>query len=369
MMPGGVAHYNKGLHIPSLFTLISRLSEEFDITVYSFVILGNESNEVLCGNATVKFISAYHKSHWFTKTAKILFSFTRDHIDKKYDIVVGLLGLPSEIAAILGTKLFRITSIINLRGGETAYIPEISYGNMKPTILGFLTKWICRTADVLVVLTKFQIQQLQKFGINRSDVQVITSGIDLGLFVPTKKQFPKQPYHFLHVANIQPVKDQFTLLKTFALITKKVPSTLRIVGADQMQGTIQKLAIDLGIKDRVEFLGYLRQSEVQKQYQWGDILLHTSLYEAQAVAIAEAAASGLLICGTNVGLIFDLGKEAAVAVEPGDYEGLASATLKALECPEIYYRLVTNSQAWALRENIDETVKKFSTVLRGLKVH
>lgn len=369
LMPGGASRYNEGLHLPTLYYLIFQLSQHFDITVYSFVILGNEPNEAQCGNATIKFIPTQHKSHWFTKAAKILYAFTRDHLSNRYDIVVGLLGLPTEVATILASKFFKLTSIIYFLGGETAYLPSISYGNMGPTIKGFMTRFVCRKADVLTVLTNFQVQQLQKFGIKRPDVKVIPSGIDVRLFAPQKKRFPIEPYHFLHVANIQKVKDQFTLLKTFALINAKAPSLLRIAGADYMQGKIHKLADELGIKDRIEFCGYLTQEEVQKQYQWGDVLLHTSFYEAQAVAVAEAAASGLLICGTNVGLIYDLGKEAVVSVEPGDYEGLASATLKALESPEIYSRLIANSQAWALRENIDETVRKFSALLLGLWVH
>lgn len=363
MMPGGVAHYDKGLHIPELFNLIAGLSKQFEITVYSFVVLGNESGAVSCGDATVKFISAHHRSHWFTKTLKILSVFTQDHLNNNYDIVVGLFGLPTEIAAIVASKIFRIASLIYLRGGETAYIPSIAYGSMSPDVKGLLTKWICRNADALVVLTKFQVEQLEQFGVKRNDIKIISGGVDYRFFNSAKRELPQKPYRFLHVASLLPVKDQTTLLKTFALINTKVPSYLKVVGADHMQGKIQKLAAELGIKERVEFHGHIPHQELRKEYQWADVLLHTSLYEAQGSVIAEAAASGLLICGTNVGLIHDLGQGVVVSVEPGDYQMLAAETLKALESPALYRKLAMNAQAWALTQDISHTVKKFGALL------
>ncbi|MBI3586625.1 MAG: glycosyltransferase family 4 protein [Ignavibacteriales bacterium] len=362
MMPGGVAHYDKGLHIPELFNLIAKLSERFEITVYSFVVLGNESGAVSCGNATVKFISADHRSHWFTKTLKILSVFIQDHIKNNYDVVVGLYGLPTEIAAIVVSKVFRIASVIYLRGGETAYIPSIAYGNMSPGIKSILTKWVCRNADALIVLTDFQIQQLNKFGITRPDVKIIHAGVDTEFFALARKHVPQKPYRFLHVANLNPVKDQATLLRTFALINEKEPSFLRIAGADHMHGKIHQLANALGITDRVEFLGYLPHGELRKEYHWADVLLHTSLYEAEGVVVSEAAAAGLLICGTNVGLIYDLGQECVIAVEPGDYETLASETLKALESPEVCSKLVANSQIWTKHENLLTSVEKLTAL-------
>lgn len=363
MMPGGVAHYDKGLHIPELFNLIAKLSRKFEITIYSFVVLGNESGAVTCGDATVKFISAHHRSHWFTKTLKILSAFTQDHLINNYDIVVGLFGLPTEIAAIVASKLFRIASLIYLRGGETAYISSIAYGSMSPDIKGTLTKWICRNADALVVLTKFQVGQLEQFGVKRNDIKIVSGGVDYGFFNSTRKELPQKPYHFIHVASLLPVKDQTTLLKTFALINAKVPSYLKVAGADHMQGKIQKLAVELGIIDRVEFRGHIPHQELRKEYQWADVLLHTSLYEAQGSVIAEAAASGLLICGTNVGLINDLGQNVVVSVEPGDYQMLAEETLKALESPALYRMLTTNAQMWALGKDISHTVREFGNLL------
>ncbi|MBI3578636.1 MAG: glycosyltransferase family 4 protein, partial [Ignavibacteriales bacterium] len=360
---GGVAHYDKGLHIPELFNLIAGLSTRFEITVYSFVVLGNESGAVSCGDATVKFISAHHRSHWLTKTLKIFSVFTQDHLNNNYDIVIGLFGLPTEIAAIIASKVFRIASLIYLRGGETAYIPSIAYGSMSPDMKGLLTKWICRKADALVVLTKFQAGQLEQFGVKRNDIKIAPGGVDCNFFNTTKKKLPQKPYRFLHVASLLPVKDQTTLLKTFALINTKTPSYLKVVGADHMHGKIQKLAAEMGIQDRVDFRGHIPHQELREEYRWADVLLHTSLYEAQGSVIAEAAASGVLICGTKVGLIHDLGQDVVVAVEPGDYQKLATETLKALGSPALYRKLTMNAQAWALRNDISHTVEEFGNLL------
>jgi len=83
--------------------------------------------------------------------------------------------------------------------------------------------------------------------------------------------------------------------------------------------------------------------------------MHTSLYEAQGVAIAEAAASQLLVAGTHVGLIADLGTEATISVPPGDSSSLAENILQVIKDPNKMSQLRSNAYRWACEHTADWT--------------
>jgi glycosyltransferase involved in cell wall biosynthesis len=158
---------------------------------------------------------------------------------------------------------------------------------------------------------------------------------------------PAGTVHFLHVANLTEVKDQRTLLRAFAHIAARRDSRLRIVGGDYLNGEIQREAEVLGIGEIVEFLGFVPHELLPEHYQWAHMLLQTSLHEAGGVVIAEAASSNVVICGTATGILHDLRCDAAVAVGPGDAEGLVREVLSLLADPDRFAALQKKAQAWA----------------------
>ena len=76
-------------------------------------------------------------------------------------------------------------------------------------------------------------------------------------------------------------------------------------------------------------------------------MLHTALFEGEGVVVAEAAAAGVVVCGTSVGLIADLGEGGAVQVAPGDDASLAEAVLRLLADADRYARLQESARRWA----------------------
>jgi glycosyltransferase involved in cell wall biosynthesis len=63
----------------------------------------------------------------------------------------------------------------------------------------------------------------------------------------------------------------------------------------------------LGIADRVEFLGHVNHGALPPVYQKADVFAQTSRHEAQGLAVLEAAACGLPIVGTPVGVLPEIG--------------------------------------------------------------
>lgn len=362
IVPGGVGNgfFNQGL--PALVNLINGLSKDFEVTVYSLIAVNPDFKP---DNFKIRSIAATHKDWTPWRMIKLGIMLLKDHKKMPYDLFHGVWGGPSGMLAVfLGTWLRR-SSVVSLRGGETASVKEISYGNLlKKT----KRKWLFRTlqaADFVTVLTRFQADILKSYGFEK-EVIVVPSGVDTRLFIPVKKA-SAPPFHFLHVANLTEVKDQETLLRAFRLIRDQLDCTLKIAGADYLDGKIQRLCAKLKLTDSVTFLGPVKNIDLPQHFAWAHALLHTSLYEGQAVVVVEAAASKVLVAGTKTGMIADLEKE-TVSVSPGDYKALADKILAISQDKEQWESTIQRAYSWAKTHDIDYTVNVFSNIYNsGIK--
>jgi glycosyltransferase involved in cell wall biosynthesis len=182
-------------------------------------------------------------------------------------------------------------------------------------------------------------------------------------FSPKKR---RSVLHIIHVGHLTPVKDQATLLKAVALIAKRHAVELRIFGVDCMQGAIQKLGSALGIEKSVQFLDMIPYHEMPEQYAWADIMLHTSLSEGQSMALTEAAACGVLLAGTRVGLLYDLGEECGITVEVGNFEELATKVLGILSDQESWNRKIQQARLWSEAHDLTWTLNRIRLSLNSL---
>jgi glycosyltransferase involved in cell wall biosynthesis len=362
LMPGGVAERDEELHIPALYDIVSRLSKTFDITVFSLVAFKERKKEAVCGEARIKFVDARYNDHWTRKTWKLYQAFARDHRKREFSAIHGMLGLPSELATVIAGKVFGIKKIVSLIGGELASIPGIDYGNMRNQVLQRMTLWMCGQADILTVLTHFQKNVLNHYQFKHNRIYVIPFGVDIKKFCVSKETELQPPYRFIHVASQTSVKDQTTLLVAFATIVQHVEASLEIIGPDYMNGANQRTAIRLGLENHVIFRGSIPHTDLPQHYQKAHIMLHTSLYEAQAVVVAEAAASGVVVAGTNVGLISDFGDEGAVVAPIGNHSYLARGVLQLLADPTMYQKIRAVARKWAKHHDLSWTVDQFAKI-------
>jgi glycosyltransferase involved in cell wall biosynthesis len=357
-LPGAIGH-TSSMHVPAIVGLVSRLSAFFDITVYSFVKPDGDDQPFTCGNAKVKYIRANFDDAMPRKVFQFIHSFREDHRGEPFDLLHGFWALPCGWIAVVLGKLFRLPSIVSVQGSEAASLPEIDYGDMRKPSTRSVTLWTCENARLLSTLTRFQLGELQRFGLKRNDAVVIPYGAEEAFFVERESELSTDLISFIHVGFSNAVKDQVTLLKAFKHISEHVNARLKIVGGGPLDTEMKNFTIQQGISAKVNFLGYRNHSELPDLFRQSDVLLHTSLYEAEGVVIAEAAASQLLIAGTNVGLIADLGKDASISVKPGDDQLLAEKVLQIIKNPKEIRRLRSNAHSWACEHTADRTSEMY----------
>ena len=359
-VPGALGDLRTPYQVPAITNLITRLSERYRITAYSLIKPDNNRETILCGNAVVKFIDARYDDSMLRRILKFRSAFLHDHVHERFELLHAFWVMPSGSAALIAGRNADVPTLISAVGGEAASLKHIRYGNMRNPMTKFLTLQTLERADAITALTTYQRDHLKKSGLRRMDCSVIPFGIDTQTFSPTGEIPFAPPYRFLHVSNMNRVKDVATLIRAFHKIVQHADAQLRIVGFDLLDGEPAALVRSLDLEERVEFLGYIPQHELATQYRWAHFFLLTSMYEAQAVVVAEAAACGAVVCGTRVGLLADLGDAAAICCEVGDHDELANNVLAVIQHHAQYIRLREASMKWATEHSITWSAKQFA---------
>ena len=178
-------------------------------------------------------------------------------------------------------------------------------------------------------------------------VRYIPNGIALAAFAgpPTRHDTPV----IGTVAALRPEKNLARLLRAFQRATATRPARLVIAGDGPSRAPLEALAAELGLADRVSFIGYVAQP--QTLYPSFDIVALSSDTEQMPMAVLEAMAAGLPVAATDVGDIRTmLAPENAALLTPRDDAALANALAALLDDPALRARLGAANRARAARE-------------------
>ena len=124
--------------------------------------------------------------------------------------------------------------------------------------------------------------------------------------------------------------------------------TVTIVGNGPDEASLRDLAAQLGVTDRVAFLGHLPREEALAVLADGDIFAQVSLFEGHSLALVEAAKLGLPLVVSDVpvqieGITASDGTRCGIAIGAQDAEGLAAAICGLLDDPRKYDELAARS--------------------------
>jgi glycosyltransferase involved in cell wall biosynthesis len=353
----GTGHFSQGY--PALEKLLVGLSSSFEIVIYSQYAINKDyrRSEFFVRSAPVNIKPGFVR--WFY----LILYFLKDHQKYKFDLLFGFWGYPAGFLATMLSKIVNIPSAVYLLGSDAAGMKSINFGILHKPIVKRIALWTYRHTTLLLGISEFQKRQLSTFGIN--DIKIIPWGVERNAYKFTNKKHDSS-LHIIHVAHLSPVKDQVTLIKAFALIAKQRAAELKIFGEDFLKGSIQRLCRELRVENQVEFLHVIPYHQMPEQYAWADMMLHTSISEGQSMAITEAAASGVLLAGTRVGLLHDLGEGCGIVVDVGDYETLASKVLDLIDDNKKWDQKVQNARHWTETHDMLWTIKELETQLNSI---
>jgi glycosyltransferase involved in cell wall biosynthesis len=337
--------------------LLNRLNDNYDIIVYFEFFYEIKHTTNFSVRVIPKFMSHYRGVREVFFALIIL----KDLLFKKIHLIHAHSTFPSGLWGIILGKIFHIPVIVSLDAAEASGLPEINFGDLLFPKRKKINAWVVSQANEVIVLTEFLLKEVRdNLKIDRA-FHVIPRGVNISKFQYREKPI-SHSLKILNVSYLNPVKDQETLLRSFAIINAKIRSTLVHIGEDFNNGAVQQWVKELGLEDSVKFCGLIPNDNLPEYYYQADILLHTSRYESQAVVVNEAMACGLLVCGTHVGIMADLADRCCLTVKPKDSTGLAQIVLGLIENPEQIARLRRNAYAWSVQHDLEWTARRHEAI-------
>jgi glycosyltransferase involved in cell wall biosynthesis len=178
-----------------------------------------------------------------------------------------------------------------------------------------------------------------------------------------RRRDPRAPPRLIHVASINRVKDQGTLLQAMVHLQEAVVDYhLYVVGEDTLGGEMEERAKALKVSDRVTFRGFVPHGDLHDMMGRADLLVVSSLHEGGEVVTLEAAVCGVPVVGTRVGHVEAFDPDAAIAVPVGDALALAEAIGMVLADEDGRFRLAGEAQQRATTHDADATAKRVEEI-------
>lgn len=132
--------------------------------------------------------------------------------------------------------------------------------------------------------------------------------------------------------------------------------SLSIVGEGSYRKKLEKLSVELGLQERVKFMGRVPQKELFQVFRNHELLLFSSKYPEPFGRVGpEALGSGLPVVAYEVGGVSDWLKNSGVgySVEPGNVLEMGKVIMSIFENPPKYIELQGQAQKF-FRENFGE---------------
>jgi glycosyltransferase involved in cell wall biosynthesis len=187
-------------------------------------------------------------------------------------------------------------------------------------------RWVARLglgrADLLAPVSRDLARELRPLA-PRTPVRVVPNPVDADLFHPPERRLGDGRLRLLNVAWFAEKKGHAYLLDAVARLGREDLS-LDLVGEGELRSEMEDRARELGLRERVRFLGPRSRAEVAELMRRAHLFVLPSLHENLPVVLIEAMASGLPSVATRIGGVSELiDEQTGLLVPPADPAALA----------------------------------------------
>ncbi|HKW36434.1 MAG TPA: glycosyltransferase family 4 protein [Burkholderiales bacterium] len=220
---------------------------------------------------------------------RVLRSYPFDLIDAHYFYPDGVA------AAMIGKRLGKPV-VITARGTDVNLIPRYRLPRA-------MIRWAARRASGMIAVARALKDDLVRIGVPGERIEVLRNGVDLRLFRPVERDAARVRLGFsrvtlLSVGHLIPRKAHDLVIRAL----RSLPAMdLVVIGDGPERGTLEALARDTAVADRVRFVGSVSQDELRSYYGAADALILASSREGWANVLLESMACGTPVVASRAG--------------------------------------------------------------------
>ncbi len=218
-------------------------------------------------------------------------------------------------------------------------------------IFNDLSKITYDYADLSISLFEYNRNIQIAQGAKREKTHVIPNGIEVDRFLNLKKENSEE-FAVGFVGRVVPIKDVKNLIIAAKFVSEKIENVkFYVIGPqdedeDYYEECLQLVA-NFKLEDKVVFTG---KADVRKYYSFIDVLVLSSIREAQPLVIIEAYLAGIPVVSTRVGNVPQmLEYDENLLADPKDSEKIASGIDKLYRDEEYRNQLIKKNTKIALK--------------------
>jgi len=213
-------------------------------------------------------------------------------------------AIPHAYAAYMAKQMLKEKGI-NIKVVTTLHGTDITLVGSHPSYKTSVEFSINNSDVVTTVSQSLKEDTLRLFDITK-EIQVIYNFIDDKKYGEeninkcNRIALAKEDERILtHISNFRPVKRVEDVVRIFYEVQKEIPSKLLMVGDGPDRLKVENLVVELGISEKVLFLG--NSNEIKKILCYSDVFLLPSETESFGLAALEAMAARTAVISTNTG--------------------------------------------------------------------
>jgi L-malate glycosyltransferase len=280
----------------------------------------------------------------------------------RLDLVHVHYAIPHAASAFLAKEMLkprRLPTMTTLHG------TDITLVGIMPSYYE-ITRFSIEKSDAVTAVSEFlRRETVREFRIERP-IEVIHNFVDTGLFRPKAscaardRLSPNGEKVLMHISNFRKVKNLPVLLQVFNEVQKHVPARLALVGDGPERESVERQAEDMGIIERVDFLG--DQEFVAELLPAADVFLLPSQHESFGLAALEAMSCGVPVVGSRIGGLPEviIHEETGYLCDPNDVPCMSAIVLGLLRNEDLRLKIGRAARERAEQEfNRDKVVARY----------
>ena len=213
-----------------------------------------------------------------------------------FDLIDAYYLYPDGVAAAVLARILRKPLLLTAFGSDVSQIP--AYALPRRALL-----WAARQAPLMTVVCQALKDELVRLGVPADRMRVVLHGVDLHLFRPPadraalRDSFGMAGPMLISVGHLIDRKGHDIAIRAMPDLPGH---TLLIAGDGPREAALRQLACDLGLGERVRFLGHVDQDRLPALMGAADVLVNCSDREGIANVLIEAMACGTPVAATAV---------------------------------------------------------------------
>jgi len=214
-----------------------------------------------------------------------------------FDLIDAHYFYPDGVAAALLAQAFDRPFVVTGRGTDLNLIPRYRIPRQ-------LIRWAAARAAGMITVCEALRDDLSGLGVPENRVTVLRNGVDLDVFARDPAGRQELRYHLqpqapvlLSVGHLIPRKGHDLAIRALAQLAA---GTLLVAGSGPEEAALRRLAREVGVGERVHFMGVLPHTALKRAYSAADVLVLASSREGWPNVLLESLACGTPVVATAV---------------------------------------------------------------------